>query len=228
MSALRRAVDWALRLLYPTRAVCMGCGSLAGCEKDWLCDECRQALAKRWVGARPLPPGCGIDGAAFAYYYQGPAGGMVRRLKYDGVHRLAEPMARAMAKAERFMEPTGAEWIVPVPMHPKRLRLRGFNHAEKLAQAVGAQLGLPCVNALSRTRNAPQQARLSEEARRANLKDAFAVNRPLEGRRILMVDDVYTTGTTARSCAQALREGGAANVYVLCFALAEQDGGQDG
>ena len=63
MSALRRAVDWALRLLYPTRAVCMGCGSLAGCEKDWLCDECRQALAKRWVGARPLPPGCGIDGA---------------------------------------------------------------------------------------------------------------------------------------------------------------------
>ena len=220
------ALEGALALLYPRRAACMGCDSQAGCDRDWLCAECRQALAKRWIGPRPMGEPALISGAAFAYHYEGPAGGMVRRLKYGGAHRLAIPMGAAMARAARGMRPMGADWVVPVPMHPRRERERGFNHAEKLARAVAAELDLPCALALGRVRDTPQQARLGAAERRENLKEAFAPILPLEGRRVLLVDDVYTTGATVHSCARALRDAGAKSVYVLCFALAEQDGGE--
>ena len=218
---IRRLGLAALKLIYPTRAVCVGCGSQAGFAREWLCEECRVALAKRWVGAAPPPKHSGIDGAAYAYLYGGPAGGMVRSLKYHGARRLAEPMGRAMADALERIQPTGAEMIVPVPMHPKRLRQRGFNHAALLAGEVAARADLPVADALVRVRNTPQQARLSDAQRLDNMGGAIALNARVEGRRVLLVDDVCTTGATAAACAKALRDGGAAAVYLLCFAVAE-------
>ena len=221
---VKRAADGLWELLYPKRAVCMGCGDMSGLERDWLCEACRQKLAKDWIGAHNVSPGT-LDGAAFAFHYAGPAGGIVRHMKYNGVKRLAPMMCDAMARAFEAIQPTGAEWVVPVPMHPKRARERCFNHSELLARGVAERTGLQCVNALSRTRNTAQQARLTDDERRANLKDAFACGVSPEGRRVLLVDDVYTTGTTARSCAEALRGGGAKNVYLLCFALAKREDG---
>ena len=220
MIVWRRIADAGLKLLYPTRAMCMGCESQAGFEREWLCEDCRLALAKHWVGASE-PPDASIDGAAYAYLYSGPAGGMVRHLKYRGVRRLAEPMARAMTSAYGFIMPTGVEFLIPVPMHPGRLRLRGFNHAELLAEAVGQRLDLPVRNALDRVRNTRQQARLSDEERLKNQTGAFALAEPVEGRRVLLIDDVCTTGATAAACARTLKEGGAAAVYLLCFAVAQ-------
>lgn len=215
------AAGAALRLLYPTRAVCMGCDMQAGFEREWLCDDCRVALAKRWIGAATPPKG--FEAAAFAYHYGGPAGGMVRHLKYGGVRALAEPMARAMADALKAIQPVGADLIAPVPMHPKRLRQRGFNHAALLAERVGEKAGLPVRDALIRTRNTRQQARLSDEERLHNMDGAFAHAMPLEGRRVLLIDDVCTTGATAKACAEALRAGGAAAVILLCFASGNGD-----
>ena len=221
MSALRRMLDAVLRLVYPTRAVCMGCGSKAGFSRDWLCDDCRQALAKRWIGAAPPPKG--FDAAAYAYLYGGPAGGMVRNMKYYGARRLAGPMARAMASALAMIEPTGCDWIAPVPMHPKRLRQRGFNHAARLADELGKLTGLPVRDALVRTRNTRQQARLEDDERRGNMDGAFALAQVVAGQRILLVDDVCTTGATAKACAEALRAGGAAAVCLVCFAAAKKE-----
>ena len=211
-----RLIDW----LYPKRAVCMGCGSAAGFDgRDWLCGDCALALARRWLGAFSDP--C-LDGAAAAYRYGGAAGGLVRSLKYRGVRGLAEPMARDMARAYALISPTGAEVVAETPMHPKRLRRRGFNHAALLADAVAAELGLPREPLLARTRNTVQQARLEGEARRGNLRGAFAADPALvRGRRVLLVDDVYTTGETARACAQALREAGALSVSFLAFARSD-------
>ncbi|MBR6767439.1 MAG: hypothetical protein IKM02_05760, partial [Clostridia bacterium] len=75
-------------LIYPVRAECMGCSDASGHENGWLCDECREKLAKSWVGAAPVPGECHAEGAAFAYVYNGPAGGIVRNMKYRGVRRL--------------------------------------------------------------------------------------------------------------------------------------------
>ena len=209
------ALKWLLELIYPKRAVCMGCGSAAGHERGWLCQECRESLAKHWLG---VFQDTALDGCAAAYRYHGPAGSIVRNMKYRGVAALAEPMAEHMVRAYYFLLPTGDDLVIAVPMHPKRKRLRGFNHAELLARAVAGQLSLPFADALTRTKNTVQQARLEDEDRRRNLKDSFAAGEEVRGRRVLLVDDVYTTGATAQECARALRAAGAVSVTFLGFA----------
>ncbi len=195
--------------------VCMGCGSAAGFEQEWLCEDCRRLLARRWNGAFPEAK---LDGASAAYHYGGPAGGMVRNLKFRGVKLLAKPMAADMLRALEQIQPIGAQIVVPVPMHVKRLKRRGFNQSEALAAEIAAALNLPCVEGLVRVRNTVQQARLSGDMRRRNLKDAFRAEPCVSGRRVLLVDDVYTTGETARECAKALRAGGAVSVSLLVYA----------
>ena len=152
--------DALLNLLYPKRANCMGCGAATGCREDWVCPACREDLARGWVGAE-MPPKY-LDAAAYGYVYRGAAAGMVRRLKYSGVGKLAAFMGRDMVRAYRFIEPTGADCVCCVPMHSKRLRQRGRNHAELLARDVAARLELPYLDALERTRDTRQQARLDE------------------------------------------------------------------
>ena len=211
---LRRAGAALIRLLYPAKAVCMGCGTEAGFDRDWLCEDCRRELAARAVGAFRDKK---LDGAAAAFAYAGPAGGVVRAFKYNGVRAMASFMAEDMAVAYRTIQPTDAAVIVPVPMHPRRERRRGGNHARLLAEALSPLLGLPCRDALVRVRNTPQQARLGAQERRGNLKGAFAAT-GVEGLGVLLIDDVYTTGETARECAKALRKAGARSVWFLCYA----------
>lgn len=216
--AARKFSTEAISLMFPTRAVCMGCGSAAGFESEWFCDDCRKMLARRWIGAFPEKK---LDGAAAAYHYAGPAGSAVRYFKYRNVTALAEPMAKSMLAALEQIQPVGAEMIVPVPMHPKRLRRKGYNQSELLAKEIAAVLEVPCENGLVRIRDTVQQARLEGEARRLNLKDAFRAEPCVSGWRVLLVDDVYTTGETARECAKALRAGGAISVSFLAYAKGE-------
>lgn len=219
MDGLKRMGARLVELIYPRTAVCMGCGSAVGFAQPWLCPDCRTALVKGWMGAfEDLQ----LDGSAAAFQYKGPASGMVRRMKYGGVTGLAEPMADAMLRAYDQILPTGANLVVAVPMHPKRLRRRGFNHAELLGREVAKRLDLPYANAIARTRNTAQQARLEGEERRMNLKDAFIADERVRSQRVLLVDDVYTTGETAHECAKALRKAGARGVSFLAFAKGGQ------
>lgn len=208
------ALDW----LFPTRAVCMGCGTAAGFEREWLCENCRRKLARSWIGAFP---DAHLSGSAAAYHYAGPAGGVVRNLKYRSVTALAKPMAQDMLRALECIQPVGAEIVVPVPMHPKRLKMRGYNQSELLAREIAAQLEVPCEAGLIRVRDTVQQARLKGDARRENLRDAFAAQPCVSGWRVLLIDDVYTTGETARECASALLKGGAISVSFLSYAKGE-------
>ena len=211
----KRWIDDVLGWMFPARAVCMGCGSAAGFETEWVCPECRKLLARRWIGAFPERK---LDGAAAAYHYGGPAGGVVRNMKYRNVTALAKPMAEAMLLALEQIQPVGAEMVVPVPMHPKRRKHRGYNQSELLAKEIAAALEVPCENGLIRIRDTVQQARLEADERRRNLQDAFRAEPCVAGWRVLLVDDVYTTGETARECAKALREGGAISVSFLAYA----------
>lgn len=226
MERLKRGAGGLLKLLYPRRAECMGCGSKAGCDRDWLCEDCRRGLSERWLGATPPPEDGRIVGMACAFRYNGPVAGVVHNLKYRGVRELAGPMGRHMVQALAAIRPVDADCVVPVPMHRRRLARRGFNHAELLAGQAADRLGLPMLEALERTRNTPQQARLDDALRRENIKGAFALRADVRDRQILLVDDVCTTGATANACAQALLEGGAKAVYLLCYARAGEKGSQ--
>jgi ComF family protein len=124
---------------------------------------------------------------------------------------------------EEFLGQCAFDVILPVPLHPKRLRWRGFNQSVLLARQISRvyQVPLDCFT-LYRTKDTPPQTQLPEEDRRKNMREAFALNpqRPVEGKCVLLVDDVYTSGATVNECSRVLKQGGAEEIYVLTLARA--------
>ena len=152
-----------------------------------------------------------------------PNGGAVRKaihaLKYQGVRAVAPTLGQLLVP---FLAQEGLEGdlLVPVPLHPKRERQRGYNQSLLLAQAVGRATGLAVEpRALTRVTSVPSQVSLRAEERCANVAEAFRA-RPesVVGRRILVIDDVCTTGATLEACALALKEAGAVSVWGLALA----------
>lgn len=125
----------------------------------------------------------------------------------------------------RELQPTltGQSWdfLVPVPLYAQREREREFNQSEKIAAAVGRITGIPCLpRALRRTRQTETQTALSRDQRAANVRKAFAMTGsfPLNGKRVILIDDVFTTGATTNACARVLRSAGATDVCVWTVA----------
>jgi len=188
------------RLLPP---LCPGCGLPISVEP---CPACRQRRLE-------------IDGVYAPFRFEGPVRLAVHLLKYQNMKALAPTLAGFMASHIR-LHPLPVEAIVPVPLHRARLRHRGYNQAELLAYVLGQDMGLP-VNPgwLERDLPGPSQARAtSREERWHNATGAFRAKEAINGKRVLLVDDVCTTGATLSSCASALKGGGAAQVWGLTLA----------
>jgi len=154
-----------------------------------------------------------------AYPHDGAVRAAVHALKYRGVSAVASLMARPMAELLVKWSP-GVEAIVPVPLFGMRRRIRGYNQSEVLARDIGRLTGLPVfTNVLVRSRATPPQVRQrDEESRRSNLEGAFeAGRRRAEGRSLLIVDDVMTTGATLDACARVLMGAGSSTVFALTF-----------
>lgn len=235
-----RARAAGLGLIYPP--TCAGCGAAtaeagAFCPVCWsglrlidapLCDRLGIPFAVDLGIGRLTSPQAFAQPPAFARaravaLYDEVARGLVHRLKYEDRHDLARPMARMMAAAGRDLI-AEADGIVPVPLHRWRLWHRRFNQAALLARPIARGAGLPFLpQALVRRRATRTQVGLSRAARADNLAGAFHVPQAeahhIAGRRILLVDDVRTTGSTGNAAARALLRGGAASVDLLTFAL---------
>jgi ComF family protein len=201
-----------------------------------LCAACDQRLACRAVfcpacaaSVVRLPHRRPREDALFSLLAFAAFGGSIatalRRLKYGDRPDIAAPLGdllRFTARGARL----SADVVVPVPLHPARLAERGYNQAALLASAVAWELGAPLsARALRRTRATAQQARLDRERRRDNVAGAFSVHAPggVRGRRVVLVDDVTTTGSTLTACAGALVEAGAATVTALVVAQADRE-----
>jgi ComF family protein len=164
----------------------------------------------------------GFD-AAYSYgAYDGALRQLIHLLKYHRIRPLAGALAVHLATAYPLEQRFDA--IVPMPLHWFRFWRRGFNQAALLAKELGRRRGLPVLQAVRRKRATSSQAGLSGARRRANVRGAFAPSgrRSLEGMRVLLVDDVMTTGATASACALALKSAGAAYVAVLTLARADR------
>jgi competence protein ComFC len=190
--------------------LCWSCGSPAPRGRG-LCGGCRGALAF----LPPEPVGLAGVCAWAPVAYEGPGRDLVRALKFRGALSLAGEMAAIVVASapERLLR--GA--LVPVPLHPVRLRRRGFNQAAALAEAIARRTGLAPVDCLRRRGPGPPQVGRGRRARLAGPSGSIEARAPVP-RVALVVDDVVTTGGTLAACAAALCEAGAAEVAAVAFA----------
>ena len=215
-------------------ACCVLCGGSGQRDLD-LCQPCRDGLPHNTSCcarcALPLaapaaecgacirrPPAFDAAFAPFRYDY--PLDRLVQRLKFSADLAAGQVLGRLLAL---HLDPAAiaCDALVPVPLHRSRLRARGFNQAQELARPLAGALGLRCRPGwLARARDTAAQSGLDAPARRRNVRAAFAAHAGVAGRRIALLDDVSTTGATARECARVLKRAGATRVVLLSVARA--------
>jgi competence protein ComFC len=200
----RRASDLLCRTCFEAlphlgRPACARCGMPTAFE-TFVCDECKGV-------------DFGFESARAPLKYTGVGREIVHALKYRGytrvVERLATPLMLGVLDAtDRF------DAVVPVPLHRSRRRRRGFNQAELLARGVAGKINAPVSGTLQVVRRTRDQVELSATERRANVSGAFRAGGRVRG-RVLLIDDVFTTGATMSACAEALLRAGAREVHAL-------------
>lgn len=236
---IAETLDSAASFLTPPR--CRVCRApLWGYDNAFLCPDCLAAI--EWIGpgaclgcGYPAGPhavlgssGCircrgralGLTGVLSVARYSGGARQLVRALKFGGERVLAESMAGLMVERWRGSSLFGkADLVVPLSLHPARLRRRGFDQAGLLACGVARELGLEYGDGfVRRARFTVPQAVLHRDERLRNMEGVFVAEGDFTGRRVILVDDVVTTGATMAACARVCREAGAVRVYGVSFA----------
>ena len=225
---------WVRRLTRALEAtllppVCGGCGR----RGEWLCPSCTAAL-------RPLTDArcrCGRPGTRgrvcsvcaewpdalgpirAAFVFEGPLRSSIHRFKYRGEYARGRYLGSLLADAAATaLDGVALDLVLPIPLHPRRQRERGFNQAQILAEAVAARLGVPLGQDLLRIVDTRSQVGLDYAGRRANMQGAFRSGPGVRGASVLLIDDVVTTGATMEAAGLALLEAGARHVRGLALA----------
>ena len=241
-TALQRAGGFLLDMIFPKGIYCIACGTpLKGGDPDSLCEDCRKALLVQRPSVcrrcgrfarRPAQDFCEhcagrepvYDRGVAAVEYKGPVRSILYGIKYDGKGYLAENMAAILLPL--LPAPAWYDVIVPVPMHPGKRSERGYCQTTLLARHLARETGKPLItDGLIRIRKTRPMSELPHEQRAVNIRGAFQVPDPevFAGKRILLVDDLLTTGSTADECARVLKEAGARSVYLAVFAAAVKE-----
>lgn len=174
-----------------------------------VCAACREGLR-------------GFDRAASFGFYEGSLRGLIHLFKYNGMKPLARPLAGFLERAIPVDQAFDA--VVPVPLHWRKRWQRGFNQAELLARLVAKHRRTPLLDALKRKRSTAVQATLASSGRRRNVAGAFEIRGKelVAGKKILLIDDVMTTGATASACASVLKRAGAQSVSLVTLARVDR------
>lgn len=224
---LSRLARSALDLVFPVH--CCGCGRAGGiicgsCADELerlappycrICSEPNVADICRWCRQNPR----GFETLRAPYKFEGPVRETIHALKYRGVRAAAEGLSGLMTQY-LARNPVSVDVLVPVPLHSRRLRGRGYNQSALLAREIGKRLNLPVrEDMLIRVKNPrPQVETQSAEERRNNVANNFECQSDCTGLKALLIDDVATTGSTLSECALALKAAGAVRVHALTLA----------
>ena len=205
-------------LLFPSK--CVLCRNLLKRGETDLCRDCRENVRVYSKGNLKLQF---LDSWAAVWYYEDSVRGSLLRYKFNGQRSYAQSYGRILAMRLLREYPEGFDVLTWVPISPQRRLRRGYDQVELLAKAVGRELSMEPVRTLRKIRNNPPQSGLSTHAqRRANVTGVYRVakNVPIEGKRVLILDDILTTGATVSECARLLKTAGAASVCCGVMAVA--------
>jgi len=196
---------------------CVFCGTRTVFPEKFICTGCDADLPRIASPPPPVSSPLEFDVAPLAYEF--PVDAAIKALKFQRKLFYGPALAELLCRECRHL-PDDIEAVLPVPLHWRRRWFRGFNQADELAVPVAKHLGLPLLRNVKRVRATPFQSGLSAKERATNLRDALVVRGALSWRQVLIVDDVITTGTTARQLAKVLLKAGARRVGVIAVARA--------
>lgn len=223
-----KLIHWILDLLFPRK--CALCRKLLSDGETDYCRSCRTKAPRFPVlQEKEHPSGKSklqfLDSVIAVWYYKENVREAILRLKFHKASFLAEPLGRSLALKVLEAHPDGFDCLTWVPVSPRRKRKRGYDQAELLARSVGKELGIPVVPLLQKVRDNPAQSGMSGEDRKANVLGVYRVRKGADpsGKRVLLVDDVFTTGATAEECGRVLLEGGAKEVHCAVVATSQKD-----
>lgn len=222
-------------LLYPKRIKCCVCGSEA---KEAVCSSCLSQL--EYIEGRVcLKCGKGIDDeydgnicpdckradknfdmAFSCFEYKGMGKNVIHKLKYENCKEIAHTLSRLMYQ-KIAEEGIRLDAVVPVPIHKSKEAIRGFNQAQLIAEEIATALGIPLWNCITRTKITTDQFKLDKVNRNLNVHNAFCINvlyNNVKNENILLVDDVYTTGSTVDECSRILKQQGVQRIFVITAA----------
>jgi len=234
----RSAADAFISLLYPAHCahcsipvetrefLCGDCLEKAKRIEPPFCDTCSQpfdgAIEGIFSCANCAQRNFHFDCAVAAYLSRGMVRGLIHRFKYQHDYRLRHLLSDWLAESlqDSRIQSRPFDFFVPVPLHPARLREREFNQAAVLAELLGKRSGRPVLNCLQRIRHTTTQTRFDRNERMENLRNAFVLrkNMDVQGKHLLLIDDVLTTGSTVDECSRVLRKAGAASIRVMTVA----------
>ena len=212
--------DGILRLLFPPK--CILCGKLLRDEETDLCHDCRSESPECHKNNLTFSF---LDSWAAVWYYDGYIRKSLHRYKFGRARHYAPAYGRLLAMKLMTEYPEGFDLLTWVPVSRLRRFTRGYDQVELLAEAVGKELGMEPVRTLRKLRNNPPQSGIDRiEKRRANVLGIYRIENPeqVKGKRVLLLDDILTTGATAGECARVLLTAGAREVHCGCIAVAKK------
>jgi len=218
MNFLRELWEAVIYFLFPPR--CPVCREISD-ERYQLCPACEEKILRVDFHARKFPP---IEKVLRVTKYRGGSREMLRKLKFDNDFSVIPALKKILDdvgdRPEILQLVNGVDCAVPVPLHAERFSERGFNQTEEIFGEWLAKKNLPLKNLLTRTRPTPKLYSMNKAEREKILSGVFAPAEAvdLRGQKILIVDDIFTTGTTCKECAKVLRSLGAEKIFVLAFA----------
>jgi len=237
-NTLRHAGEAFLTLLYPPHCVmckadlargeylCAPCNETARRIRPPFCKTCSQpfdgAIEQEFSCSNCAQRHFHFECAVTCYQSKGIIRELLHRFKYEGEFYLRHPLGAWLAEglADSRLAGEKFDYLVPVPLHPSRERDRQFNQARVLAKIAGVQTGTPLLDCLKRVRKTTTQTRFDRAERMENLLNAFKMrnNGSVQGKQLVLIDDVFTTGSTVNECARVLKNSGASSVRVLTVA----------
>lgn len=221
-----------INLLYPL--FCASCGRRLYREFEVLCLTCETSLSKTNYHLQPDNPlelkfrgRCDIKQATALYFFQkkGAVQHMLFQLKYKGNEDLGDHLGELLGAELKQTAFAGADIILPVPLHPIKEKIRGYNQVHRFARSLATQLNVPCdTTILERIQHHDSQTKKKRSERWKQVENIFQVAHPeeIQGKRLILADDVITTGATIEACCAALKQAGAADIYVIAIAVTHQ------